>query len=124
MLTLYSQAPGPVLGPAPRRRARARAPPVQPRSQAQADGPDQEAAQVEAGGEAEREARPGQDAPAEHDRRPRDDRERHRHLLWKGVQPGGDQARDGRPLLGGVLDLLVSIRSGEWDVQRAVANVM
>ncbi|KAI5287432.1 hypothetical protein KEM52_001584, partial [Ascosphaera acerosa] len=97
-------APRPLERAAARRGARARAPAVQPRPEAQADGPDQEAAQGEAGGAPQREARPRQDAPARHGRRARDDWLRRRHILRQGVQPDRGQARDGGALLGGVLD--------------------
>merc|ERR1711981_1100842 len=53
---------------------------------------DQEAPQGEAGGQAQREARSCQDSPPKHDRCPRDDRQRYRYLLRKGVQPGRNQA--------------------------------
>ena len=57
----HNQTPRPILRTASGCRPRPRSPPVQPWSQAEADGLDQEAAESQASREAEREARPRQD---------------------------------------------------------------
>uniref|UniRef100_A0A8C3GKZ1 40S ribosomal protein S15 n=1 Tax=Cairina moschata TaxID=8855 RepID=A0A8C3GKZ1_CAIMO len=60
-------------------------------------------AQGQEGGAAHGEARGGEDPPAGHDHPPRDGGQHGGRLQRQNLQPGGDQARDDRPLPGGVL---------------------
>merc|ERR1712110_595743 len=79
---------------------------VQQRNEAQANGSDQEAPQEEEGRSRQREAGCCEDPPEEHGGCPRDDRLHCWCLQREGLHPGGDQARDDRPLPGRVLHLL------------------
>ncbi len=75
---------------------------LQPWPEAQALGSAQETPQGQEGGAAVGEARRRQDPLARHHHHTRDGRLHGRRAQRQDLQPGGDQGRDDRPLLGRV----------------------